>query len=133
MNQEHSPGLTGKGTPGADANREGTQGDAAAGDPAVGASLSVGDDHLSGPELWDISLGGPVVDTTGLESVFDEIEFPTTRYDVLAELERREDANPVSGVNIPDVVASMEKERFMNLAELTQAVREELSRRAHSA
>lgn len=133
MNGKQSPGLTGKGTPDTDVNREGTQGDAAAGDPAAGASLSVGDDHLSGPEQWDISMGGPVVDASELETLFEDMEFPTTRTDILSELERRGDANPLSGVNVPDVVAAVEKERFMNLAELTQAVREELSRRAHSA
>ena len=116
-----------------DLNREGTQGDAAAGDPAAGASLSVGEDHLTGPEQWDMTLGGPVVDTTDLEALFEDLEYPTAKSDILTALEQRGDDNPISGVNVPEVIAGLDKERFMNPAELTQAVREDLSRRSHSA
>lgn len=151
MSNKHK-GLTGKGTPGreleaasdrqagttgglnfagTDVNRETTQGDIAAGDPEGGTSLSVGDDHLEGPEQLDHALGGPLLDTSYLESLFDDIEFPCGKDDVLAALDRAGNDHPVSGMDIPDLIRSLPRDRYMNLAELTSEVRSELERRAH--
>lgn len=119
--------------PGTDVNREATQGDSSSGHPEAGASISVGDDHLLGPEQLDMTFGGPLLDTSYLESLFEDMEFPAAKADVLMALERRGDDHPISGVDIPDVIGNLEKERFMNPSELVAAVRGELERRAHTA
>lgn len=130
-------GVSGKGSPGPDlpgtgTNREETQGDWAAEGREEGASLSVGDDHLTGPEQLDRTFGGPLLDISYLESLFEDVEYPAAKDDVLAGLERRGEDHPVSGVDVPGLVESLEKERYMNQAELVEAVKAELARRAHS-
>jgi hypothetical protein len=117
--------------PGTDVNRETTQGDVAAGDPEGGTSLSVGDDHLEGPEQLDHAFGGPLLDTAYLESLFDDIEYPCGKEDVIAALDRAGTDHPISGIDIPGLIGSLPRDRYMNRAELTAEVRSELERRAH--
>lgn len=123
--------------PGTDINRESdqeaTQGDWASGDQEGGTSLSIGDDHLEGPEQLDHSLGGPVIDTGELEALFEDVEFPCRKDDVIAAVERRGDDHPVSGVDLPGLIADLPRDRYMNPSELANAVREELERRSHPA
>lgn len=123
--------------PGTDINRESdqeaTQGDWASGDQEGGTSLSIGDDHLEGPEQLDHSQGGPVIDTGELEALFEDVEFPCSKDDVIAAVERRGDDHLVSGVDLPALIAGLPRDRFMNPAELANAMREELERRAHPA
>ena len=115
--------------PGTDVNREGTQGDWAAGDPEAGASLSVGEDYSVGPEPVEAYRIRPVLDTSYLESLFDDLEFPASKEDVSQALERRGEEHPDSGVDMHEVVRGMDKSRFLNHAELIAAIRAEIASR----
>ena len=129
--------------PGTDVNREphpdesrpqeATQGDWASGDLAGGASLSVGNSGLEGSETEGQEQTVPLLDTCDLEAVFEDLDFPCEREEVVAVLENREDDHPIPGVDLPEVVASLPEKRFMNLSELIAAVREELDRRMRTA
>jgi hypothetical protein len=116
--------------PGTDVNREGTQGDWAAGDPEAGASLSVGEDYTAAPETVETYRIRPVLDTSYLESLFDDLDFPASKEDVMQALERRGEEHPDSGVDMHEVVRDMQKGRFMNHAELIAAIRSEIASRA---
>lgn len=116
--------------PGTDVNREGTQGDWAAGDPEAGASLSVGEDYIVAPEPVETYRIRPVLDTAYLESLFDDLDFPASKEDVMQALERRGEEHPDSGVDMHAVVKDMGKSRFMNHAELIAAIRAEIASRA---
>lgn len=114
-----------------DPNRETTQGDDAAGDPVGGTSLSIGDDHLEGPEQLDRAFGGPLLDTAYLESLVEDLEYPCGKDDVVAALDRTGNGHPVSGVDIPELIRSLPRDRYMNPAELISEMRLELERRSH--
>lgn len=135
-------GLSGKGTPGRDLesaadrqagttggiNYPGTDVNREGGAPAeAGVPVDAGSPVGTGSP--DYTMGSPLLDSSWLDSLAEDLDFPCVREDVLAAVAHRDQDHPDSGIDIIDLVSGLPQDRFMNPAELRLAMRQELEQR----